>query len=161
MKTVGTHENNIFSWNKMVIAGLYALIYYSLQKQNGMDATRSSNWNQTPQVHNIRTVSQFKKQQEGGEMCLSGTFQFPMSHFFWERRAKCRGPIIPRQFQGCQISSKIFTEFGNPPIYPAVESESTKRKWNQLTQPSLEHLSSRKWKWQEKVKAMGMSDFLF
>ena len=59
-------------------------------------------------------------------MCLSGTFQFPMSHFFWEGRAKCRGPIIPRQFQGCQISSKIFTEFGNPPIYPAVESESTK-----------------------------------
>ena len=146
----------------MVIAGLYAvMIYYSLRTKSRVVGKRPKNRKQTPQVDNIRTVSQFKKQQEGGEMCLSGTFQFPMSHFFWEGRAKCRGPIIPRQFQGCQISSKIFTEFGNPPIYPAVESESTKRKWNQPTQPSLQHLRSRKWKCKEKVSAREMSDFLF
>ena len=39
-------------------------------------------------------------------------------------RAKCRGPIIPRQFQGCQISTRIFTEFGNTPKTWTLESES-------------------------------------
>ena len=39
-------------------------------------------------------------------------------------RAKCRGPIIPRQFQGCQISTRIFTEFGNTPKTWTLESKS-------------------------------------
>ena len=65
--------------------------------------------------------------QRGDEILVGGTFSIPMSHFFWEGRAKCRGPIIPRQFQGCQISTRIFTEFGNTPETWTLESE--KWKW--------------------------------
>ena len=125
----------------MVIAGLYAvMIYYSLRTKSRVVGKRPKNRKQTPQVDNIRTVSQFKKQQEGGEMCLSGTFQFPMSHFFWEGASKVSGanhpPTIPGLPDFHQNFHRIWQhtqdlDFGkwkwNIPKTWTLESENSKR----------------------------------